>query len=262
MTPRYGQFATGHEWLTGHHNGPCSDSMSQGNLISNILAFWRGESNVWCPNSDRGICVCHTAQSAEIPFEHPGSYQANYPRSVIFPVFQYHQNTSYVLKLSCDDTRDSKNLIGSFSQSDISLTAKLTWSFNRQPCFHPRGVWSLFPSGVSDGFVGPLGPTNSLAPGKFEWNFRYVKRILVIDAWGISCEIDLIWMSQDFTDDQSTLVQVMAWCRQATSHYLSQCWPRSLPPNGVTKPLWVNPPGDVNMCQRSCWKMSYSKWRL
>ena len=24
--------------------------------------------------------------------------------------------------------------------------------------------------------------------------------------------------------DKSTLVQVMAWCRQATSHYLSQCW--------------------------------------
>ena len=32
---------------------------------------------------------------------------------------------------------------------------------------------------------------NSLAPGKFEWNFRYVisKQILVIDGWGISCEI-------------------------------------------------------------------------
>ena len=27
--------------------------------------------------------------------------------------------------------------------------------------------------------------------------------------------------------DKSTLVQVMAWCRQATSHYLSQCWPIS-----------------------------------
>ena len=27
-------------------------------------------------------------------------------------------------------------------------------------------------------------------------------------------------------------------CRQATSHYLSQCWPRSLSPNGVTRPQW------------------------
>ena len=32
-------------------------------------------------------------------------------------------------------------------------------------------------------------------------------------------------MSVDHTDDKSTLVQVMAWCRQAASHYLSQCWP-------------------------------------
>ena len=66
---------------------------------------------------------------------------------------------------------------------------------------------------------------NSLVPGKFEWNYRYVifQGISVIDGWGISCEIALIWMSLDFTDDQSTLVQVMAWCRQATSHYLSQC---------------------------------------
>ena len=83
---------------------------------------------------------------------------------------------------------------------------------------------------------------NLLAPGKFKWNFEYVifKQILVIDGWGIACEIALIWMSLDFTDDQSTLVQVLAWCHQATSHYLSQCWPRSLPPYGVTRPQWVN----------------------
>ena len=46
-------------------------------------------------------------------------------------------------------------------------------------------------------------------------------------------------MSLDLTDDKSTLVQVMAWCRQATCHYLSQCWPRSLSPYGVTRPQWV-----------------------
>ena len=65
------------------------------------------------------------------------------------------------------------------------------------------------------------------------------KQILVIDQWGISYEIALIWMALDFADDQSTLVQVMAWCRQATSHYLNQCWPRSLSPYGVTRPQWV-----------------------
>ena len=89
---------------------------------------------------------------------------------------------------------------------------------------------------------------NSLAPGKFEWNFRHVifKQIWVIDGWGISCEIALIWMSLDFTDDQSTLVQVMAWCRQATSYYLSQCWPRSLSPYGITRPQWVKDCPETN----------------
>ena len=33
-------------------------------------------------------------------------------------------------------------------------------------------------------------------------------------------------MPLDLTDDKSTLVQVMAWCLTAPSHYLSQCWLR------------------------------------
>ena len=50
--------------------------------------------------------------------------------------------------------------------------------------------------------------------------------------------------------NKSTLVQVMAWCHQwwhqaitydqATSQYLSQCWPRSMSPFGITRPQWVN----------------------
>ena len=44
----------------------------------------------------------------------------------------------------------------------------------------------------------------------------------------------------DLSGDKSTLVQVMAWRHQATSHYLNQCWPRSLPPYGITRPQWVN----------------------
>ena len=46
-------------------------------------------------------------------------------------------------------------------------------------------------------------------------------------------------MTLDSSDDQSILVQEMAWCRQATSHYLSQCWPTSLTPYGVPRPQWV-----------------------
>ena len=55
-------------------------------------------------------------------------------------------------------------------------------------------------------------------------------------------------MSVDLTDDQSTLVQVMAWCRQATSHYLSQCWPRSQSPYGFTRPQWVKNNYKTRIC--------------
>ena len=68
-------------------------------------------------------------------------------------------------------------------------------------------------------------------------------------GWGISCEITLRWMPIDLNDDKSTLVEVMAWCRQATSHYLSQCWPRSVSPNGITRPQWVN--GITHSCLNS-----------
>ena len=65
------------------------------------------------------------------------------------------------------------------------------------------------------------------------------KQILVIDGWGISCEIALIWMSLDFTVDQSILVQVMAWCHQAAGYYLTQYSPRPLSSYGVTRPQWL-----------------------
>ena len=82
---------------------------------------------------------------------------------------------------------------------------------------------------------------NSLAPGRFQTNFTKVifQLILVTDDWSISCKIVLKWMPMDLTDGKSTLEQVMAWCRQAASHYLSQCWPRSLSPYGVIRPQWV-----------------------
>ena len=59
------------------------------------------------------------------------------------------------------------------------------------------------------------------------------------DGCGISSAIALRWTSGDLNDDKSTLVQVMAWCHKATSHYLNQCWPRSLPPYRVTRSQWV-----------------------
>ena len=52
------------------------------------------------------------------------------------------------------------------------------------------------------------------------------KLVIQNGGLGTHCEIILKWMPQDLTDDNWTMVEVMGWCHQATSHYLSQCWPR------------------------------------
>ena len=90
---------------------------------------------------------------------------------------------------------------------------------------------------VGEAFV-VVAVVHSLAPGRFQRNFRKVifQLILVIDGWS---KIVLKWMPADLTDGKSTLVQVMASCRQVTNRYLNQCWRRSMSPYGVTRPQWV-----------------------
>ena len=84
-------------------------------------------------------------------------------------------------------------------------------------------------------------PFNSLAPGRSECDSKNVtfKFFLLIASFRCTYDNALRWMPQDLTDDKSALVQVMAWCHQATSHYLSQCWLSSLSPYGVARPQWV-----------------------
>ena len=86
----------------------------------------------------------------------------------------------------------------------------------------------------------------------------------MIDGWGFSCGIVLRWKSLDRTDAKSTLVQVMAWCRQATSHYLSQCWSRSMSPYGITRPQWVKVMAWCRIGKRHhqnhCWPMPKTRY--
>ena len=94
---------------------------------------------------------------------------------------------------------------------------------------------------------------NSLAPGRSGCDSKngIFNLVLLIGIFRLSRDNALRWMPQDLTDDKSTLVQVMAWCRQATSHYLNQCWPRSLLPYGITRPQWVK----ENAFQNGIFKM-------
>ena len=49
-------------------------------------------------------------------------------------------------------------------------------------------------------------------------------------------KILVFWFKFHRSSFKSALVQVMAWCRQATSHYLTQCQPTHMLPYGVTRP--------------------------
>ena len=74
--------------------------------------------------------------------------------------------------------------------------------------------------------------------------FKSVIYEIPIKLMSTSCNIALSLIPQNTFDTKSTLVLVMAWCRQVTSHYLSQCWPRSVSLYGITKPQWINATAD------------------
>ena len=64
--------------------------------------------------------------------------------------------------------------------------------------------------------------------------------MLRIKFMSTSYEMALSWMPQNTIGDNSALVGTMAWCRQSTTHYLSQCVLRSISPYGVTRPQRVS----------------------
>ena len=66
----------------------------------------------------------------------------------------------------------------------------------------------------------PLGNVEIIS--KLELQTRFMNWYLQHFLWNCSQE-----NATEPFDYKSALVQVMAWCHQATSHYLSQCWPRS-----------------------------------
>ena len=57
---------------------------------------------------------------------------------------------------------------------------------------------------------------NSLVAGGLDYSLKLInfKLITMINILSIFCEIAIMCMSQHLTNHESTLVQVMAWCRQ------------------------------------------------
>ena len=79
---------------------------------------------------------------------------------------------------------------------------------------------------------------NSFTPRRSECDFKNAifNLVLLIGIDRDSYNNVLKCLPWYLTDDKSTLVQVMAWCHQATSHHLKQCWLRSVSKYGVTRP--------------------------
>ena len=100
-------------------------------------------------------------------------------------------------------------------------------------------IFLMWPSAVTSNNVNSSTITHWPLACCREMQYIIFKLILVFDCWGITDEIALRLMALNLTNCTSTLIWVMAWCCQATSHYLSQCWPRFKPLHSISGPQCV-----------------------
>ena len=82
---------------------------------------------------------------------------------------------------------------------------------------------------------------NLLALGRCGNNFKSIifESNIKNSSRGTHYKILRMWMPENLTNEKARLFQVIAWCCQAISHYLNQCWSTFLSPYSVTRPQWV-----------------------
>ena len=73
------------------------------------------------------------------------------------------------------------------------------------------------------------------------WNFKH---IFVISISSIFFEIAPRWIAQEHSNDNITLVQIMAWGHQALCHCATPSWPISMRQYGITD-IEESSPNDV-----------------
>ena len=131
----------------------------------------------------------------------------------------YHTTLIELLKLNSSVSRETRLLMSSMHCTDCQ------W---KDDCWKISREWAM--------------ALNSSAPGTSGCYCKNASFNLVslISIFRSSRKNAIRWMPQNCTDGKSTLVQVMAWCHQATSHYLSWCWPRYMSPYGVNRLQWFN----------------------
>ena len=67
--------------------------------------------------------------------------------------------------------------------------------------------------------------------------------------FGISIKIPISCTPNYLTNERSTLVQVMAYCRKVTDHYLEQYWPWSQTPYKAPRQQWIKQCSPINLVE-------------
>ena len=86
-----------------------------------------------------------------------------------------------------------------------------------------------------------LSEANSMYTLRPEQNEHFAKiwKCIFLENFCILIDISLKFFCNGQIANKSTLVQVVAWHHQATSHYLNLYWPKCLAPYGIAGPQWV-----------------------
>ena len=101
---------------------------------------------------------------------------------------------------------------------------------------------SVLQSHLTDCFTVQQTSADLLAPGRFSSDFKSIifKLIIQDSTLGTCCENALRWMWQNLTKTEVNIGSCNGLVpHQAASHYLSQYWPSSMSPYGITRPQWV-----------------------
>ena len=133
--------------------------------------------------------------------------------------WNFNRNSNIFIKentfenVVCEMASICLNVLRQYMQACLSMVVILVTLFSKIVFLN---IHNIIPS---------LSFTIRFRSAYIQWSFR------------ISCHRDMC--TGVHSTKKSTLDQVMAWCRQATSHYLIQCWPRSLRLNHIELKLHI-----------------------
>ena len=133
----------------------------------------------------------------------------------------------WVLLWLCSKISDGKQLWHNTSprwSAEVTSKAAL-WCF---PRVHDIQEWDMVYTTKTLGHVLWL-VMHLISLVDLLWVSMIVKTMQYVPQNMSTCMLCFVlWMPQKFTIEKPALVQVMAWCHRATSHYLSQCSPKAM----------------------------------